>query len=612
METRRFLGALDWLLLTAFCFYTTPAMGDKDDGDQNPQNVDTDEPAETPRNRRDDNGPKSPEVSYRGSITNVSEYVGDNGTAGESLYGDDDDFWTFQNIFHLMANSRSFDSALRLDATLFHNPPQEVDAEEFYWGPGSGDYTLLNYHNDYRLERIYGTIKLDNLHITAGDFYVTFGRGMVLSLTKQDSMNLDNTLRGLRIEYALPRKIKVVVLGGVVNTLNIDPITHQVLRDDPLDRIIGGRLEWNIADNCNFGVHAVYMTPRFTKENQVKKDRMFIDQGTGIQTVNYGLSADIGLEDLNIHLEANGQVHDNYRPPENTEDIKGELGFAAFGEVSYDFSTVGLKAQTFYYHRWLMEGALRGSAADVTTAQPVTYHTRVTLEPTWVPQKSFGNSVGGKLTGDFFFKDSDTEMILDNIILKYNGGIVPQGQWLETDDTLIIHPMLTLRQKLADTGLRLTLGGGYLRELDLKDSKRAGSLWHTLLEAAMHIAGPHGVHLRGELRRHELRISEGGVPYWITLIKTGYDLSGRLSVSAIYEYSDQTEGIDAKIGNWVLPLKRRHYLQGKIVFFPPKPFNDFTFALVGGSQRGGKKCTGGGCRVYPNSVGIKLETIYRF
>jgi hypothetical protein len=85
---------------------------------------------------------------------------------------------------------------------------------------------------------------------------------MVLSLVKIDDLGVDNALRGARIEYELRNQLKLTLLGGIVNMLNVDPYTHVVLPDDPQDRIAGARVELRVAESLRTGVHGVLMRPR--------------------------------------------------------------------------------------------------------------------------------------------------------------------------------------------------------------------------------------------------------------------------------------------------------------------------------------------------------------
>jgi hypothetical protein len=578
------------------------------------------EPESEPKSEPEESRPDWPKcakedctVKISGTETLSSEYVGDNGDFNESYYGDDDNFWVFRNILYGRANSKPFDAGIRLDTTLFNNPPLHASPEVIVdtWGPGASGYSSLDYKHDIRVERMYATLKYKRLKFTAGDSYATFGHGIALSLIKLDDLSVDNSLRGGRGEFSVPGKFKGILLGGYVNSINYDQLTHQVLEDDPLDKIAGMRLELEPTPNFTLGVHGVILRPRFEKESEVEEDRNYVDQGTGISANTVGGTIELRAGDLGFFFEGDGQVHDNYRPVEELKDVKDEIGYAGFTELSYDFLALTLKIQGFYFYKWLMEGPYRGSSTNIATSQPSKYSKKINLEPTWMPIKSQGNNWGVKLMGDGYISASKTQIIASTTFLKYNGELVPAGQWEELADYKFVHPLLSLRQEIGDSGFRVSLEGGYAVELTPVEEQENGSLWHGMVDVLLPLSGPHSIKVRSDLRRHDLN-TEAGDPYYVNMNTLGYDWSGTLGVSFLHEYSDQTAGIDAKIGDWTYFMPRKHYLQTKITYDLPDPLSGLRFQLVGGSQRGGRKCVGGGCRDLPDSVGVRLDTIYRF
>ena len=72
-------------------------------------------PVTPPPAAEEEKKPERTPVNIRGTETFVAEYVGDNGTANEATYGDDDDYWSFRNILYVQAGNKFFDSAIRLD-----------------------------------------------------------------------------------------------------------------------------------------------------------------------------------------------------------------------------------------------------------------------------------------------------------------------------------------------------------------------------------------------------------------------------------------------------------------------------------------------------------------
>ena len=355
------------------------------------------------------------------------------------------------------------------------------------------------------------------------------------------------------------------------------------------------------------------MRPRFDDEEDVDPERLNVDQGAGIGVVTGGASAELHLGGLALYLEGNAQSHDNYRPSGQNEDVLDESGYGAFAEISYDLSPFMLKAEGIFYRRWLMESGYRG-ASNTLTEQPLVYNHMVTLEPLWMVIKSFGNAEGGRLTGDLFIKESDTQLTLMVSTIMYEGGLLPSGLWEDHPPTLVLHPILKMRQTFPTSDISLALEGGFRHENTdeaTAGEDDSGHLWHVQGDLTIPLTGPHSLELKAELRRHELMVTEGD-EYWVTMESLGYEMSGLLGATIVHEYSDQTAGADNMIGDWEIPLPHKHYMWVLLSLHMPEPVDGLTLRLFAGSQRGGIKCAGGVCRVYPDSVGAKLEAVYRF
>jgi hypothetical protein len=549
-------------------------------------------------------------VKVSGTESFEVEVVGDNGSVNEGIYGDDDNFTRVRNILYLGAKSPDFDGGLRLDATLFDRPPGRVGADDFV--PGGSGYTTLNYDNDYRVERLHGTVAVGDVEATLGDFHVSFGRGMALSLIKMDDLAEDNSLRGGRLTYRIERKVTVDAVGGVVNALNTDPLTRQTLTDDPLDRIIGLRAEWQLLDAVSLGAHGVLVQPRFTDEDAVFSDRLYVDQGPGIAVKTGGGSVEAYLGGVHLYMEGNGQIHDNFRPAD--EDVLDEPGQAVFGELSYDFTPFSIKGEGIFYRHWLMEGPYRGSVNNVALVQPITYHHMVTLEPLWVPIKSFGNAFGGRLGGEVYWDAADLEVSLKSAFIRYMGGLLPRGTWDDHPKTLVCHPILSLKRTFSKPDIDAGLAGGF--RFETTDAPQiagadAGVLWHLEGDVTVPLGGPHSLALKTEVRRHALEVTEG-IAYWVSLVTLGYHLAGLVDVTLAHEYSDELTGEQGKIGRLTWPLPVHHYawIMGGVDV--PRPLDGLRVELFFGSQRGGLKCAGGVCRKYPDGIGMRLGAVYRF
>ena len=547
-------------------------------------------------------------VQISGEETFIAEAVGDNGDVNESLYGDDDNYSRYINRLYFKAQNARFESDLRLDTTFFHQPPYRVSTENFV--PGGAGYTTLDYDNDYRLEQLHGTLKGELGSVTLGDFHVSFGRGMVLSLVKMDDLAEDNRLRGARMEYRVQRKLLFTLVGGVVNTLNADPITRQIYRDDPLDRVGGLRVEWEILDAFRIAAHGVVMKPRYTAPEQIDANRLYFDRSPGVDVLSGGGSLEAHLEGIHFYLEGNGQSHTDYRV--YGADARDESGGALYGEISYDLSGFSFLAEGFFYRRWLMEGSYRG-VGTLAAAAPAVYSNLVTLDVDFVPDKSVGNAAGGRLTANYFVRRIDLDLRLRCAFIKSLGGLMTTGEWNDHPPTWTVHPILEAKKQVGrrHAEIRATAGGRFEHTArpELPDVE-TGSLWHVSAGATVPLAGPNSLEMEGMVRHHDLQVTEGNT-YYVGSISLGYDFAGRFAATAAYEYSDETTTEGNRIGDmsW-LPSHHFAWLRASLKL--PEVRKGLTLRIFAGSERGGVKCVGGVCRTYPDTVGVRFETALSF
>src|SRR5690606_3935055 len=110
------------------------------------------------------------------------------------------------------------------DLDLFVNKFYETGSER------NTRFTNWVYPSKYALE--YVTPDFD---VAAGDFYAQFGRGLVLSVRKQDELSSDNTIRGLRLglQSKLAQwRVKFTGVAGALNPLRLDASSGRYLAVD--------------------------------------------------------------------------------------------------------------------------------------------------------------------------------------------------------------------------------------------------------------------------------------------------------------------------------------------------------------------------------------------
>lgn len=113
------------------------------------------------------------------------------------------------------------------------------------------DYETLN---DYRFEKISLSYSYKNQSLTAGDFYITQGKGIALSLNKEDELGIDTTLQGGIFNYNIKNIFDGNLFGGRVNNTNLDPFSNEIY-DDKNDIILGTTLNITPVKIFKSGLH---------------------------------------------------------------------------------------------------------------------------------------------------------------------------------------------------------------------------------------------------------------------------------------------------------------------------------------------------------------------
>ncbi len=108
-------------------------------------------------------------------------------------------------------------------------------------------------------EKFYLSYSSRTFDATFGDFYVNFGRGLVLSLRKVDELGVDTTLLGGKVALHAG-DLSAVAVAGWTNIQNVDETTATYI-GDPYDFITGAHLDLRATGGTLVGGHVVYGQP---------------------------------------------------------------------------------------------------------------------------------------------------------------------------------------------------------------------------------------------------------------------------------------------------------------------------------------------------------------
>jgi hypothetical protein len=275
---------------------------------------------------------------------------------------------------------------LRLDGSLYY--PRPVERAATVTAPGCNQVDLrMRYLNKVVPERLWGSYTGRTLEVTLGDSYVSFGRGLALSLRKNDELATDTALRGARVHLNFER-VGATLVAGVTNIGNIDESSGR-FAVDPLDVVLGAQVEGKVMEGVRVGAHAV----GFAFHQPISTFSVTGDDAWKERWVNVGPTLDAPrlTSWLGLYLEGIWQRRQ-----------------AADGEVQNGFGGYGAATMHFGDFTVLLEGKAYGDLAvlhptfDALEFQPVQYSAPPTLErllqPLEHPQR---NVYGGRVRADW-------------------------------------------------------------------------------------------------------------------------------------------------------------------------------------------------------------------
>jgi hypothetical protein len=181
------------------------------------------------------------EIGYHFNNRNVT-------TSGGTLIPNqhvDDFYGDWFNRLYIRAYYWKMSFGLRLDSAVFFNTMDRGEAQQLIVDElGAANLALENdfsrevhsrYTNLIYPAKLWLGFKHKGIEVTAGDFYLQLGRGLVFSVRKIDEVGIDTTVRGGKLK--LRKKFddfrgELTVFGGQLNPIRTDFSTGRILHGD--------------------------------------------------------------------------------------------------------------------------------------------------------------------------------------------------------------------------------------------------------------------------------------------------------------------------------------------------------------------------------------------
>lgn len=505
--------------------------------------------------------------------------------------------------------------------------------------------------------KLFARYRGSELDVTAGDAYVQFGRGLVLSLRKVDELGIDTSVRGAKVTWTSD-PFSFTLVGGILNPTRIDEATGRALvlpREIPpdpsrrvqgdrfgpqpifgSDRVVGLQLQAGRGLPVALSTHAVRFTrcaPYHYSENGRVADGVFDaplgscdprDNETWLATLPRSVTPTIAASEIvmagqslevpslwkhgSLYLEAAVQRRRHDDDPNDTR-ASGNALYASLTTSAGRFtSTLELKSYRNFYP---VTGAVDQTRAVAFSG--VSYTNIPTAE--LVTQDSalgFFNACvdGGRLRGDL--RISKPLLVYLQGIYAYTKSEIAGGGCDETGRTVSATGAARTNNRVWDglAGFEWSFDSDqsqfFASAGARDDTKVDGEPYYRELHAeytfTKHLGGVYSLELTGRhrLRREEnqnVRAPSIDAAYW----RQGEHYTA-LKVAPKWVFSQGFE-YTTLIG---YPT---YYFNGGVLY---RFTSESNLKLFFGQQRGGLKCVSGICKVFPAFSGARVELTLRF
>ncbi|MFH1529470.1 MAG: DUF6029 family protein [Pseudomonadota bacterium] len=513
----------------------------------------------------------------------------------------DDDLVSIKDRLNVRLGTRGFTVGGRFDGSHFF---PVSDGGTFPMDLGGVERSFGDiYPYDYRVEKIFAQLRTRKATLKIGDFYVCLGKGMTACIQKLDELAIDATLRGAKATVRT-ELFEAVAFSGVSNIVNVGDQT-QVKLPDPNDWLSGASLKTRFIPFVNLGVHGSYLKDDVNfGELVADTTREHVWSIGGIVEAPrflWGHAAAVSEFDWFRHHEV------TYEHGEKSYDSgfsnQGDDGFAWYSTVSGHVSVVGMLMEVKWYEGLGGYGSLskqvdRSLGSYSLRSKEIFYHNLPPLEDEGLfLRPSYYDAVGFR--GHLDAAIPGTGMIW---VINYahhdevNKGGLDHGK----NDSWVRHVYGGVQLRYDAVGVTGNAQGGWRRDKESTDSIHDYTMWHVDADVTFPIWRRLSMEVSGRYESYKWEQGYSEPDFSIAQSNATLNIAPWISIAGMYEYSDQPP---------VFAPNYNHHYAGAITYrFMPGSW----LRVFYGSTRGGLKCSGGVCRVFPPFNGLKTEITVRF
>jgi hypothetical protein len=566
-----------------------------------------------------------------------------NPRAGENP--NDQGYFAWLNRLNAVLGWKKLTLGVRLDSSLYALRPEDRTFDNAQLARNARIDGATRYRNALYPAKVFLTYRTDGLEVTAGDAYVQFGRGLVLSMRKVDELGIDTTLFGAKI-VATKDVFSLTLIGGLGNPARVDeptgralflpkPIEGDRLGAQPVfgnDRIVGASITAGRGLAVVASTNAVMLTRcapyRYNPDGTIVDgtfDAPFgtcdeADRATFLTTLprvgpviksrrTINASQTLEVPNLwghgNLYLEGAVQKRD---ASENETNTEGNALYGSFvlsgGRIT---NTVEMKSYRNFYPLAASVNVSRASAFG-----SIAYSAPPTAEPVISDTMFFdfnACATGGRDRLDYRLTDS--LLVYGTFGYYVSKTEQPTGQCdrlgrSTASDKIATTDYVTDASVGAEWRFDNDKSIAFFNVNGRHDVKGDDTTFYDELavqySVTKYIAGPYSIELAG---RHRYRKQERenvrgdsleGSPWRQGEHQTALKIAPKWILSQGIEYTTQ-------LG---FPTT---YFNGGILY---KFTSQSNIRLYAGQNRGGLRCVSGICRVFPAFSGARAELTIRF
>ena len=571
--------------------------------------------------------------------------------AREGERAEDQGYFTWLNRLNLVFGWRKLTLGVRLDSSVYALRPEDRSFATEQLRRNALVDGSTRYRDALYPAKLWLSYKTEGVEATAGDNYVQFGRGLVLSLRKVDELGIDTTLFGGKVTFQKD-PFALTLIAGVTNPTRVDEPTGRALflskrvepsggfqsqEPQPLfgsDRIVGAQIQAGRGLPVTTSTHAVRVTKcapyRYRDDGTVIEDPLDAPLGTcgaddsatwlgtlpgnisptlrAPETINAGQSLEVPSlwGHGSFYVEAAVQQREGETP--RTPHTQGNALYGSLvttgGPVT---STLEIKSYRNFYPLTAAVNVSRASAFA-----NVAYSAAPTAEPI-ISDVMFGffNAcvTGGRERLDYRF--TPTFLAYGTFGWFLTKSEVPGGQCDQLGRSTSDNPANTTNYVSdASAGLEWRFDDdrsiAFANVTGRHDIKDNGEPYYREVagqySVTKYIGGPFSVELAG---RHRYRVLErenirggsfDGEPWWQGEHQNALKIAPKWILSQGFEYT-------TFIG---LPT---YYWNGGVLY---RFTSESNIRVYAGQNRGGLRCVSGICRIFPAFSGARVELTLRF